>query len=58
MQSVVGMTRTIGAPLPQRVDKNSYSFLSWSDGGVQTHDIRTPVVNSTYTAFYQRHDRR
>jgi hypothetical protein len=55
--SVVGMTRTIGAPSPQRVDKSNYSFLNWSDGGAETHVIRTPSVNTTYTASYRKKGR-
>jgi len=56
--SVVGMTRTLGAPSSQRVDKRNYSFLSWSDGGEQTHVIRTPAVDTSYTAFYRTKGRR
>ncbi len=58
VQSVVGMTRTIGAPSPQRVNKKNYGFESWSDGGGQTHDIPTPVFDTTYTAVYRRSGRR
>ena len=56
--SVVGMIRTLGAPSSQRVDKNNYSFLNWSDGGVATHTVQTPAVDTTYTAFYRKHGRR
>jgi len=56
--SVVGMTRTLGAPSPQRVDKSNYNFLSWSDGGTQDHVIRTPAVDTAYTAFYRKKGRR
>jgi glucose/arabinose dehydrogenase len=55
--SVVGMLRTLGAP-DQRVDRTRYDFLSWSDGGLATHTIRTPAVNTSYTAFFQRRGRR
>lgn len=51
--SVVGMNRTLGAPSSQRVDKRNYSFLNWSDGGAASHAIRTPAVNTDYTAFYR-----
>jgi glucose/arabinose dehydrogenase len=47
--SVVGMTRSIGASAVQ----GNYSFLSWSDGGAQTHNIATPSTDTTYTAAYQ-----
>ena len=49
-QSVVGTMRTIGAPSPQR----SYNFVSWSDGGAQTHQIITPGSDTTYTATYRK----
>ena len=55
--SVVGMRRTLGAP-SQRVAKSNYSFLSWSDGGAQTHSILTPAVDTTYTAFFRRNGRK
>ncbi|MEP6994637.1 MAG: PQQ-dependent sugar dehydrogenase [Acidobacteriota bacterium] len=45
---VVGIIRTIGAPSPQ----GSNVFLSWSDGGAQTHTISTPASNTTYTASF------
>ena len=45
---VVNMTRTLGAPSPQ----GSNTFVSWSDGGAQTHDISTPATNTTYTATF------
>jgi hypothetical protein len=54
VESVVGTTHTIGAPSSQRLGKNNYRFLSWSDGGAQTHTITTPTVDTTYTAVYQR----
>ena len=58
VQSVVGMTRNIGAPSPQRVNKNSYRFDSWSDGGAETHDISAPDIDTTYTAVYRKGGRR
>lgn len=58
VQSVVGMTRTLGAPSPQRVDKRNYSFVSWSDGGAQEHVILTPAADTEYTAFYRTKGRR
>jgi len=57
-ESVVGTTRTIGAPSPQQVGMRNYSFLEWSDGGAQTHDITTPGVDTTYTATYRKGTRR
>ena len=54
VQSVVGMTRTIGAPSPQQVLKRNYNFVGWSDGGTQTHDITTPDADTTYRATYRK----
>jgi glucose/arabinose dehydrogenase len=56
--SVVGMIRTIGAPLTQTKDGFTYTFRSWSDGGAATHDIVAPASATTYTARYQRHRNR
>jgi glucose/arabinose dehydrogenase len=50
---VVGMERTLGAPSPQTVGGTTYEFISWSDGGAQSHTISTPVANTTYTATYR-----
>jgi glucose/arabinose dehydrogenase len=55
--SVVGMTRTIGAPT-QRIDKSNYSFVSWSDGGAETHAISTPSADTAYTGFFRRRGRK
>jgi glucose/arabinose dehydrogenase len=51
---VVGITRSIGAVSTQRIKGKNYGFVSWSDGGAQTHSILTPSVNTTYTATYVR----
>jgi glucose/arabinose dehydrogenase len=57
VQSVVGMTRTLGAPSPQVVNKFNYTFDSWSDGGAQTHNISTPASGTTYRATYRKRGR-
>ncbi len=49
---VEGIVRTIGAPSPQSSGGNTYNYVSWSDGGVQTHEISTPVSDTTYTALF------
>jgi glucose/arabinose dehydrogenase len=54
MESVVGTTRTIGAPSPQQVGKRNYNFVQWSDGGAQTHDITTPGADTIYKATYRK----
>jgi hypothetical protein len=57
VESVVGTTHTLGAPSSERVNKTNYRFVSWPDGGAQTHTITTPAVDATYTAVYQRKGR-
>lgn len=52
VQSVVGMTRTLGAPSPQLLNGTNYAFGAWSDGGAATHDVDTPAVDTAYTATY------
>ncbi|MGH2931418.1 MAG: PQQ-dependent sugar dehydrogenase, partial [Gaiellaceae bacterium] len=51
--SVVGMERDLDAPSPQTVGGTTYEFVSWSDGGAQSHTIPTPAVDTTYTATYR-----
>lgn len=54
VMSVVGLTRTLGAPATQQVGSTIYEFVGWSDGGAATHTINTPATATTYTATYQR----
>ena len=56
-QSGVGTTRTIGAPFSERLNKTNYTFVSWSDGGAETHVITTPATDATYTATYRKKSR-
>lgn len=44
---------TISAPTPQSVYTDEYKFVSWSDGGSQTHEFTANAANSTLTATYQ-----
>jgi glucose/arabinose dehydrogenase len=53
VEGVVGVERSIGAPLTQTVGGNTYEFVSWSDGGAATHAISTPAAATTYTATYR-----
>jgi PKD repeat protein len=46
---VVGVQRTLGVASPQ----GGYTFLGWSDGGVQVHTISTPATDTTYTAVFE-----
>ena len=50
---VVGIPRTLGAPSPQVLSGITYEFESWSDGGLATHTIDTPAIDTTYTAVYR-----
>ncbi len=50
---VVGMTRTLEAPLTQIVSGVMYRFVGWSDGGDAQHAISTPDEPTTYTAQYE-----
>ena len=52
-QGVVGLTRSVEAPSPQSAGGSSWEFVSWSDGGSQTHNISTPESSATYTATYR-----
>jgi glucose/arabinose dehydrogenase len=38
----------------QKYRGKTYAFVSWSDGGAQTHTITAPATPTTYTATYQR----
>jgi PKD repeat protein len=49
---IVGSTNTVSAPSPQTVGATTHTFISWSDGGAQTHNIVAPAAPTTYTATY------
>jgi len=50
---IVGSRNSVSAPSPQRKGNKSYNFVSWSDGGAQTHDIIAPATATTYTARFR-----
>jgi PKD domain len=50
---IVGSANSLSAPSPQTLGGLSYGFLSWSDGGGQTHTITAPAAPATWTATYQ-----
>jgi glucose/arabinose dehydrogenase/PKD repeat protein len=50
---IIGSKNTVIATTPQQKGKRRYEFVSWSDGGAQTHDIFAPAVATTYTARYR-----
>jgi PKD repeat protein len=51
---IVGSSNTISAISPQPKGKTNYTFVSWSDGGAQTHIIIAPATARTYTARFRR----
>jgi glucose/arabinose dehydrogenase len=50
--TLIGFRHTVNAP-NQTAGSLSYSFLSWSDGGAQTHEIVAPILAQTFTAAFQ-----
>jgi PKD repeat protein len=50
---IVGSSNTVSAVSPQAKGKQQYTFVSWSDGGAQTHTIIAPASPTTYTARYK-----
>jgi glucose/arabinose dehydrogenase len=50
--SIWNLPRTLGVDTPQAVNGVTYDFVSWSDGGAQTHTIVTPTTATTYTANF------
>jgi hypothetical protein len=51
---VVNSLNSVSAPSPQTVNKSTYLWRSWSDGGAQAHDIKAPATATTYTATYRK----
>ena len=49
---VKGFQHTINAP-SQTFGGTSYGFVSWSDGGAQSHQIIVPDTNQSYVARFQ-----
>lgn len=49
---IVGSRNSISAPTPQSLNKTSYEFVSWSDGGARTHDITAPAAPQVYIAHF------
>ncbi|GAB3251018.1 PQQ-dependent sugar dehydrogenase [Nocardioides dilutus] len=50
---IVGSSNTVSAISPQAKGKQTYRFVSWSDGGAQSHTIVAPATATTYTARYK-----
>ncbi len=51
--SVVGIERTLGAPSPQRLGTQVYSYSHWLHGGSATQTIIAPEVDYTCTVVYR-----
>jgi uncharacterized repeat protein (TIGR01451 family) len=49
---IEGSNNGISAPTPQTLGGTSYAWVSWSDGGTQSHNVIANAA-STYTATYQ-----
>ncbi|MGV0811720.1 PQQ-dependent sugar dehydrogenase [Mycolicibacterium boenickei] len=52
--SVVGVERVLGVSSPQFVDDGQLVFVSWSDGGAQTHTIVTPGTDANYVVTFNK----
>nr|WP_269149153.1 PQQ-dependent sugar dehydrogenase [Corallococcus macrosporus] len=49
---VVGVIRSVGVDSPQYANGKFWSFVSWSDGGAQSHTFTTPPSAATFTATF------
>ena len=49
---IEGSNNTIIAPSPQTLGPSDYTWVSWSDGGAQSHNIVADAA-ATYSATYQ-----
>jgi uncharacterized repeat protein (TIGR01451 family) len=49
---IEGSNNSISAPTPQTLGGTNYAWVSWSDGGAQSHNIIASAA-STYSATYQ-----
>jgi uncharacterized repeat protein (TIGR01451 family) len=49
---IEGSNNGISAPTPQTLGGTNYAWVSWSDGGTQSHNIIASAA-STYSATYQ-----
>jgi PKD repeat protein len=50
---IIGSSNTVSALTPQMKNGKTYAFVSWSDGGAQTHSIVAPATATTYTARFR-----
>jgi PKD repeat protein len=52
--AIMGSTLSLSAPSPQATGGTAYEFLSWSDGGAQTHNIVANTSGSYVATFRVR----
>jgi hypothetical protein len=50
--AITGSTLSISAPSPQASGGTTYQFVSWTDGGAQTHNI-VATSSGSHVATYQ-----
>jgi glucose/arabinose dehydrogenase/PKD repeat protein len=50
--AIMGSTVSVSAPSPQATGGTAYEFVSWSDGGAQTHTI-VANAHASYDAMYR-----
>jgi glucose/arabinose dehydrogenase len=50
--AIVNSTLSVSAPSPQANGGTTYEFVSWSDGGAQTHNL-VASTSTSYVATYQ-----
>ena len=50
--AIVGSTLSVSAPSPQAIGGTVYEFVSWSDGGAQTHNL-VANASGSYVATYR-----
>jgi uncharacterized repeat protein (TIGR01451 family) len=48
-----GSSHTLTITSPQTTGNTRYPYLSWSDGGGQSHVVTTPTTATTYTANFK-----
>jgi PKD repeat protein len=50
---IVGSSNSVSAVSPHTTARKTYTFVSWSDGGAQTHNFVAPAAATTYTARFR-----
>ena len=49
---IVNSRNSVSAPSPQTLSSTQYSWTSWSDGGLRSHEIVAGSTSTTYAANY------